>query len=51
MTPGKAGGLLGEPLKGADKTVSRLKAAGFFTPSSLQGEGWDGGRNFDCIHA
>jgi len=23
MTPGKAGGLLGEPLKGADKTVSR----------------------------
>ncbi len=28
MTPGKAGGLLGERLKGADKTVSRLKAAG-----------------------
>ena len=27
MTPGKAGGLLGEPLEGADKTVSRLKAA------------------------
>ena len=27
MTSGKAGGLLGEPLKGADKTVSRLKAA------------------------
>ena len=26
MTSGKAGGLLGEPLKGADKTVSRLKA-------------------------
>ena len=26
-TPGKAGGLLGEPLEGADKTVSRLKAA------------------------
>ena len=26
--PGKAGGLLGEPLKGADKTVSRPKAAG-----------------------
>ena len=23
MTPGKAGGLLGEPLKGADQTVSR----------------------------
>jgi hypothetical protein len=29
MTSGKAGGLLGEPLKGADKTMSRLKAAGF----------------------
>jgi hypothetical protein len=27
MTPGKAGGLLGERLKGADKTESRLKAA------------------------
>jgi len=27
MTPGKAGGLFGERLKGADNTVSRLKAA------------------------
>ena len=27
MTPGKAGGLSGEHLKGADNTVSRLKAA------------------------
>ena len=41
ITPGKAGGLLGEPPEGG-----RL-----FTPSPLQGEGWDGGRNFDCIHA
>ena len=30
MTPGKAGGLFGERLKGADNTVSRLKAADFF---------------------
>jgi hypothetical protein len=29
MTSGKAGDLLGEPLKGAAKTVSRLKAAEF----------------------
>ena len=29
MTSGKAGGLLGEPLKKADKTVSSLKAADF----------------------
>ena len=29
MTPGKAGGLLGERLKGADKPVSRLKAADY----------------------
>src|SRR3989344_4635476 len=31
MTPGKAGGLLGERLKGANNTVSRLKAADFFS--------------------
>ena len=30
MTPGKAGGLLGERLKGATNTVSRLEAADFF---------------------
>jgi hypothetical protein len=29
MTFGKAGGLLGEPLKGADKTHSSLRATGF----------------------
>jgi len=29
MTPGKAGGLLGERLKGADKPVSRLKATNY----------------------
>ena len=34
-------GLLGEPLKGADKTVSRLRRQRFLLP--LQGEGWDGG--------
>lgn len=28
MTTGQAGGLLGERLKGANKTVSRQKAAG-----------------------
>ena len=31
MTSGKAGGLLGERLKDADKSVSRLKAAKFFS--------------------
>jgi len=31
MTPGKAGGLLGERLKGASNTVSRLKTADFFS--------------------
>ena len=31
MTPGKAGSLLGERLKGASNTVSRLKAADFFS--------------------
>jgi len=42
MTPCKAGGLLCEPLKGADKTVSRLKAAGFFYSFLLAGGrlGW-----------
>ena len=38
MTPGKAGGLLGEPLKGADKTVSRLKAAGFLLLPPCRGK-------------
>jgi hypothetical protein len=31
MTPGRARGLLGERLKGADKPVSRLKAANYST--------------------
>jgi len=31
MTPGKAGGISGERLKGASNTVSRLKAADFFS--------------------
>ena len=42
MTPGKAGGLLGERLKVADKTVSR-QGGWFSAPSPSQGEGWDGG--------
>lgn len=45
MTPGKAGGLLGEPLKGADKTMSRLKAAGFHC-FPLLGERLGWGANF-----
>jgi len=47
MTSGKAGGLLGEPLKGADKTVSRPWRLRFLLP--LQGEGWDGG-GFRYVH-
>jgi hypothetical protein len=31
MTPGKAEGLLGERLKGANNAVSRLKAADVFS--------------------
>lgn len=31
MTPGKAGGLFGERLKGVDNTTSRLKAAYYST--------------------
>ena len=49
MTPGKAGGLLGEPLKGADKTVSRPRRQRFLLP--LQGEGWDGGGVALCVSA
>ena len=30
-------------VKGADNTVSRLKAADFFLLPPLKGEGWDGG--------
>ena len=41
MTPGKAGGLLDERLKGANKTVSRPRRLGFLL--HLQGEGRDGG--------
>ena len=42
MTPGKAGGLFGERLKGADNTVSRLKAADFFS-FPLDGGRWGWG--------
>jgi hypothetical protein len=50
MPSGKARGLLGESLKGADTTVSRLKAAGFSAFPLAGGRlGW--GRNFDCIRA
>jgi hypothetical protein len=42
MTPGKAGGLLGERLKGATNAVSRLKAADVFS-FPLDGEGGMGG--------
>ena len=50
MTPGKAGGLFGERLKGASNTVSRLKAA-HITPSPFQGEGGDGGAMREPGHA
>jgi hypothetical protein len=38
MTSGKAGGLLGERLKGADKIVSRLKTAGFLLIPPCRGK-------------
>jgi hypothetical protein len=44
MTPGKARGSLGARLKGADKTVSRLKAT-VQRSSPLKGEGSGGAAN------
>ena len=41
MTSGEAGDILGEPLKGADRTVSRVKAAEFrYFPFSGGRLGW-----------
>jgi len=37
MTPGKVGGILGERLKGADKTASRLQAAAIFASPFRKG--------------